>query len=324
MKLLRSILGVVVLLGIALLALWLLQRPSSTPILVSGTIETDEVRLASRYGGRITAIHGREGDTIPAGTVLVELEATELQAQRAQAAARLEELAQGPRTNEIAAARHEWESLQADLAQALRDAARASALWDEHTISAEERDQAVARVDILRERVAAAKARFELLAEGTRAEQIAQAKAHLAEIDAHLREMSIAAPTNSTTGYILEVLPVKVGDVAGPNREVATLLTTDHPWVRVYVPEPWLGHIAIDDAVKVSVDGFPDTNFTGTVDQIHRQAEFTPRNVQTVAERVRQVFGVKVRLPADERLRPGMAADVIFPRIPESLRNSTD
>ena len=77
---------------------------------------------------------------------------------------------------------------------------------------------------------------------------------------------------------------------------MATLLFTNHIWVRVFVPEPWLGHIAVGDTVKVRVDSFPGKDFAGTVEQIAREAEFTPRNVQTVEERVNQVFGVKVRL----------------------------
>ena len=49
-----------------------------------------------------------------------------------------------------------------------------------------------------------------------------------------------------------------------------------------------------------------------------RAAEFTPRNVQTVGERVKQVFGVKVWLDnAGGQLRAGMAADVFFPNLPK-------
>jgi len=100
------------------------------------------------------------------------------------------------------------------------------------------------------------------------------------------------------------------------NREVATLLLTNHLWVRVYVPEPWLGLIKVGDSVRVRVDSFRGKDFEGTVEQISRQAEFTPRNVQTVADRIKQVFGVKIRLPSDdEHLRAGMAADVYFPNV---------
>jgi hypothetical protein len=51
------------------------------------------------------------------------------------------------------------------------------------------------------------------------------------------------------------------------------------------------------------------------VEQIARAAEFTPRNVQTVGERIKQVFGIKVRLDNREgKLRAGMSADVTFGR----------
>ena len=46
-------------------------------------------------------------------------------------------------------------------------------------------------------------------------------------------------------------------------------------------------------------------------------ADFTPRNGQTVEERGRQVFGVKVRLEnREDRLRAGMSVDVVFPNVP--------
>jgi HlyD family secretion protein len=109
---------------------------------------------------------------------------------------------------------------------------------------------------------------------------------------------------------------VKVGDVLPANREAATLILTGHIWVRVYVPESWLGLIKLGEHVRVRVDSFPGKDFDGVIEQINRQAEFTPRNVQTVADRIKQVFGVKIRLPSDDdRLRAGMAADVYFPNV---------
>jgi HlyD family secretion protein len=85
----------------------------------------------------------------------------------------------------------------------------------------------------------------------------------------------------------------------------------------VYVPENWLGHIQVGQQVNVRTDSSGSREFKGVVEQINRQAEFTPRNVQTVADRIRQVFGVKVRLPSDTGvLRAGMAADVFFPNVP--------
>jgi multidrug resistance efflux pump len=71
-----------------------------------------------------------------------------------------------------------------------------------------------------------------------------------------------AAPTNC----VLEVLSVKVGDKLAPNQNIGTLLLTNHLWVRVYVPEPWLGHIQLGEPVTVRVDFCPGWGFPGVVE----------------------------------------------------------
>ena len=112
---------------------------------------------------------------------------------------------------------------------------------------------------------------------------------------------------------MLEVLSVKAGDVVAPNRELATLILSHHLWVRVFVAQPGLGSLQLGQAVQFHADAFPEKSFHGAIEQISRSAEFTPRNVQTTEERVKRVFGVKVRLQdASGELRPGMTGDVIF------------
>ena len=281
---------------------------------VSGTIEVDETRLASRYGGRVEQVLAREGDGLSSGQPIVRLAAAELKARRAQAQALLEEMKAGARKEELEAAKNDWQAANAELEFARTEQRRVTELFAEKAVPEAERDRAVARVTSLEKSVAAAKSRYDLLLAGTRAERIAQAEAQLAEIDTQVREMEILAPTNA----VLEVLHVKVGDVVGANQPVATLLLTNHLWVRVYVPEPWLGLIKLGQKVRVRVDSFPERDFAGEVEQIARAAEFTPRNVQTVSDRVKQVFGIKIGLPAGEDvLRAGMAADVYFPETPK-------
>jgi len=294
-------------------AAWLLARRPVGTHSVSGTVEVDDVHVASRYGGRVEKLHAQEGDALCAGQLLVELDAAELRARHDYRVAVLEELERGPRPAEIASAQATWESLVAQIASTRADAERARQLFAQHTISESEMQNVASRADALEKNAAAAKSRYALLAEGTRPERLAQARAQLAETDAQLREMRVVASGDC----VLETLNVKVGDVVPPNREVATLLLPQHLWVRVYVPEPWLGGIQIGQSVAVRADFPRGKEFTGVVEQIHRQAEFTPRNVQTVEERIRQVFGVKVRLPGDSSaLRAGMSVDVFFPQVP--------
>jgi len=255
---------------------------------VSGTIEVDEVHVASRSPGRVEKIFAWEGDSLKPGAVIVQLEASEMQARRELAAA------------QINTAQHDVEAQSAQLEFLKAEAQRQQDLLKRNAVAASETERAVSAAKAQDKNIAAARARVE------------QAKAQLADMDAQIQEMKIVAPTES----ILEVLSVKVGDVLPANREVATLILPQRLWVRVYVPEPWLGLIKLNDTVRVRVDSFPGRDFSGVVEQINRKAEFTPRNVQTVEDRIKQVFGVKIRLEnKEDTLRAGMSADIYFPNV---------
>src|SRR2546423_10538284 len=257
---------------------------------VSGTIEVDEAHVGPRSGGRVEKIFAQEGDRLHEGQIIVQLEAPELRARRELAAAQID------------AAIHDADAQSAQLEFLRADAKRQQDLLKRRVVSPNDAERAESAAKAQEKSVEAAQMR------------VSQARAQLGDIDAQLKEMQVMAPAES----ILEVLNVKVGDILVPpfNQEVATLLLPQHLWVRVYVPEPWLGKIKIGDQVRVRVDSFPGKDFPGEIEQVNRQAEFTPRNVQTAEDRIRQVFGVKIRLPDnDDRLRAGMAADVYFPNV---------
>jgi HlyD family secretion protein len=83
--------------------------------------------------------------------------------------------------------------------------------------------------------------------------------------------------------------------------------------ITVYVPEDRYGEIHLGQEVSVSVDSFPGQTFTATVSSIADQAEFTPRNVQTVQGRSATVYAVKLKVSDPEgKLKLGMPADVVF------------
>jgi HlyD family secretion protein len=255
---------------------------------VSGTIEVDEAHVGPRMAGRVEKIFAQEGDRLHEGQLIAQLEASELRARKDLAAAQID------------TAIHDADAQAAQLEFLRADAKRQQDLLKRRVVSPSDSERADSAAKAQEKSLEAAQMR------------IIQARAQLADIDAQLKEMQVLAPMDS----VLEVLSVKAGDVLPPNGEVATLLLPQHLWVRVYVPEPWLGLIKLGDQVRVRVDSFPDKDFPGIVEQVNRQAEFTPRNVQTVEDRIRQVFGVKVRLPNDDdRLRAGMAADVYFPNV---------
>jgi len=257
---------------------------------VSGTIEVDEAHVGPRSGGRVEKILVQEGDRLHEGQLIAQLQAPELVARRELAKAQID------------TANRNADAQAAQLEFLRANAEREVELLRRKVVSPNEYEQARSAANSQEKNVEAARM------------QVAQARAQLGDIDAQLAEMQVLAPSDC----IVEVLSVKVGDILVPpfNQEVATLLLPQHLWVRVYVPETWLGLIKLGDEVRVRVDSFPGKDFPGVVEQVNRQAEFTPRNVQTVADRIKQVFGVKVRLSGHEdKLRAGMSADVYFPNV---------
>jgi RND family efflux transporter MFP subunit len=263
-------------------------RPRVQP--VSGTIEVDEVHVAPRTGGRVVELFVQEGDALKKDQSLARLVAPEMEAQRKLALAQID------------TAEQDSKALEAQLEFLRADARRQQTLLRNRTVSASEAERAESAANAQEKSLEAARMR------------IMQMRAQLATTDAELDELKVVAPNEC----VVEILNVKVGDVLAPNQELATLILPQHLWVRVYVPETWLGQIKVGDAVRVRVDSFPGEDFSGTVEQINRQAEFTPRNVQTVEDRIRQVFGVKIRLQnRDDKLRAGMSADAIFPNVPK-------
>src|SRR4026208_2171315 len=91
------------------------------PLGLSGSIEARDVEVGSLVGGRVRAVHVKEGDTVKAGQVMVELEADllemqilEQQSRCAETKAALAKVQRGPRSEELMRAKIEWQSAESD------------------------------------------------------------------------------------------------------------------------------------------------------------------------------------------------------------------
>src|SRR5207237_9601556 len=134
--------------------------------------------------------------------------------------------------------------------------------------------------------------------------------ARLGELRVNLTEKDVVAKEKA----IIEVISVRVGDLVPPNQPVGRVLRAEDLWVKVYVPEPQLSLVRLQQAVDVRIDAYPDRTFKGTVIQVASISEFTPRNVQSIDERHYQVFAVKVRVDNPQGIfKAGLAAEVVLP-----------
>ena len=138
---------------------------------------------------------------------------------------------------------------------------------------------------------------------------IQQAEANLALLDTQIAELTISAPMD---GVIL-TRNAEPGEFVQPGAVAFTIADLDHLTITVYVPEDRYGQISLGQQAQVTVDSFPGEAFTAEVIHIADQAEFTPRNVQTVEGRSSTVYAVELRVTDPEgKLKIGMPADVSF------------
>jgi HlyD family secretion protein len=136
-----------------------------------------------------------------------------------------------------------------------------------------------------------------------------QAKANLALIDTQLAKLTVYAPMD---GVIL-TRNVEPGEFVQPGSSAISMANLADLTITVYIPEDRYGEIHVGQDATVTVDSFPGRTFLATVSKIADQAEFTPRNVQTVEGRSATVYAVKLTVNDSEgKLKLGMPADVVF------------
>jgi membrane fusion protein YbhG len=359
------------------------NQKAGTAIAVSGNIELTEVNIAFKTSGRLIERNADEGDRVKKGEVIARLDHDQLIAQRdresaglqsaisqlAQAEtalawqkenqaadreqrkadldayqARLQELKNGSRPQEIQEAKAAVESAQSEHDRAKRDWERAQTLYKNDDISTAQYDayrnrwenadavlkQAKERQDLVlagprQEQIDAAAAQVERaraalrMAEANALEikrreqelpirraEIGRARASLALIETQIADTVAASPVD---GVVL-VKSADVGEVLAAGTTVVTVGDIDQPWLRAYINETDLGRVKPGMRAKVTTDSYPGKVYDGRISFIASEAEFTPKQIQTQEERVKLVYRIKIDLENPQHeLKPNMPAD---------------
>lgn len=116
---------------------------------------------------------------------------------------------------------------------------------------------------------------------------------------------------------VISVREAELGELAGPGVAIFTLDDLDHPWLRAYVNEPDIGRVRLGEPVDVTTDSYPGKIYHGRISFISPEAEFTPKTVETQAQRVTLVYRIRIDInnPTHELL-PGMPADARINLLP--------
>ena len=313
------------------------SKPPADRVRVSGQIEATDVQVAAPVGGRLLALRVVEGGRVAAGDLIASLDTADAElslararAERDQAAAGLRLLRAGARVEDIRQAEAQVATVQADvraaqaeLASAQADVERFETLLASSSGSRKQRDDAVTRHDVAKERlqgagerVRAARENLSRLRAGSRAEEIDAARARVAAADAQVaswqKSIADAIVTAPIAGVVTEKL-VDPGELVQPRAPIVVITDLDHAWANVFVDEPIVPRLRIGQAGTVFTDA-GGAGVPGTISYISAKAEFTPRNVQTAEDRSKLVYRVKVAVDNSAGvLKAGMPVEAEIP-----------
>ena len=293
-------------------------RTASGSIVVSGNIEAHQSVLSfTQVQAPIVELAFDEGAEVAKDTILarvddrlyrqqVEIDRANLGVASAQVAVY---------ESALAAARSNVDSDQFDLTEKQRDYARAEELVKTAAISLQNRDLAFTAA-----RQSAAMLAHDQAMVQVAATNVALGQANAASVAAKLAldEVMLGyTALHAPFAGVVTVRQAELGQLAAPGVSIFTLDDLGHVWLRAYINEPDIGKIRLGQRVDVTTDTYPGHVYPGRISFISPEAEFTPKTVETHAERVTLVYRIRIDIenPTHELL-PGMPADGSIAALP--------
>ena len=295
---------------------WLKLRPPGLPEgLASGNgrIEATEIDVDAKIAGRITNILADEGDHVSAGQVLVHMDIRTLEAQRREAEAQLKRATYAIETAEAVVRQREGDRLAAmalidqqaaALDAATRRLARVEPMAKENFETQQQLDDARAARNGAAASVALARATLAAAEAGISAgksqvveaqEAVEAAKATIQRIVADIDDSSLETPRDGRVQFKV----AQQGEVLPAGGRVLNLVDLNDVYMTFYLPTKEAGQAAVGAEARIVLDAFPDLVLPASITFVANVAQFTPKTVETEAERQKLMFRLKAQLPSD-------------------------
>lgn len=292
-------------------------------IRATGTVETVQVRIAPKVSSNVTHVLVDEGNIVTKGDTMFYLDRSTFDVQLRQAKAgvhlaqaQLDLLLKGAREEDIRSAEEALRQAEAHYSLAREDIRRIRNLYDSLSVSRKQLDDAEARYTVASAQYNAAQQNLEKLRQYSRPEEIRAQRARLEQaittVDLAKKNINDCYIISPVDGVVTNKL-AEPGELIRQGVPVAVISKLDTVRLMIYLNTVNMGRVRLRQGVDVTIDAYPGKIFTGSITYISPTAEFTPRNIQTKEERVKQVFGVRVEIPnPDGVLKPGLPADAVI------------
>jgi HlyD family secretion protein len=280
---------------------WKLSQATALPTgIVSGNgrIESVQVDVAAKYGGRIKEVLAREGDLVEEGQILVKMDTAELQAEVEKDKAKLAESQQAAAEVKTEITKEESQLNLADV-----EFKRTKTLLERKTVSREEYDRYRTRLETAKASFEGSKAKL-----NTAAQSINAAAAQVKRTEATLADTTLKSPVKGRVLYRLAE-PAEVIPLGG---KILTLINLSDVYMEMYLPAQEAARVKIGADARIVLDARPEYAAQAKVSYVSPEAQFTPKQVETRSERDKLMFRIKLQVPPElvlpyiERIKTGV------------------
>lgn len=284
----------------------------------SGNFEADEVIVSAEQNGKLLTFNVTEGDTINKGTLVGNIDVSNVQLQKAQVQANIQSL-----QNKTADVQPQVELIkkqlavqEAQLAQQQREKTRTGNLVKADAATQKQLDDINAAIDQLQKQIAATKQQIQVTENNvaTQNRTVFSEKDPLEKSVAQIQDLiNKGQVINPLSGTVLTKYAMQ-GEMTNTGKALYKIANLDTLTLRAYVTGDQLSQIKIGQPVTVLVDsgakGYRE--YPGTLYWISGESEFTPKTIQTKDERANLVYAIKIRVKNDGYIKIGMYGEVKF------------
>jgi HlyD family secretion protein len=280
----------------------------------NGRLEATDIDVATRSGGRLKSVLVQEGDFVESGQAVAVIDTQTLQADMNRAQAQVVQARNARATAAALLAQREQSILtaqavvgqrQAEQSFATKQWQRTKELVGKGFLAPQKLDEAQAQIQSVKAAMSAAQsqvAEAKAAVTATRSQvveadsAIETARAVQARIQADMNDTTLRAPRAGR----VQLISSREGEVVGAGGRVLSLVDLQEVYMTFFLPETAAGRLALGAEARLVLDAAPQYVIPAKVSFVASVAQFTPKTVETQAERQKMVF--KVRAQVDREL----------------------
>lgn len=270
----------------------------------AGSFEAVETVISSEATGRILSLSIEEGDKLKAGDVIGYVDSIGVNLMKQQMHAQTQAILSNKPdiSKQVAIFEQQLQNLENEKARITRLVAAEAA-------TKKMLDEVNYQIDVLKKQIEATNSTLERTTNSITM-QTTPINVQIKQIQNQLSKYTLINPID---GVVLTKY-AEVNEVTTVGKPLYKIANLSEMKLKAYVSANQLSEMKLGQQVKVRIYNGEESykEYSGVIEKIANQAEFTPKTIQTKNERQNLVYAIKISVKNDGFLKIGMYGEVYF------------